>query len=336
MQADLVILFIYFLKILLCSTAYNSLSVSTVRQRGLIHQDTLSLFGWEQGSFLTWFPRSPSSRLRSRSRSRTRLRLFSPPPKRKPYELDWRSHNLDWLQDIFGKCHSEGFACVNLWEKRGVGVPPILFFSAFSVTITAALWTHPSLCPPSPFVFLQIVLTGEKAGSTWLSVPDLPAHFPLFPQRFSNDPQSHVGWPVTALLETERESERTRRGECVGGGRGRGGGRASCSRNCLQTLYFYECTAELCCRGPPHVQLSLPLLGWSSVSSLRPRAPSSTATRRSCLWHSITELNVSIAGTPGEETAETVRAQPMRFKTYFEMVIICIQSTLLLNLVHFW
>lgn len=83
MQADLVI---FSLKVLFCSSVCISLSVSTAWRRCvLIHQDTL-LFGWEQGSLLTWFPRSLSSRLRSRSR--TRLRLFSPRlPKRNSVNL---------------------------------------------------------------------------------------------------------------------------------------------------------------------------------------------------------------------------------------------------------
>lgn len=179
MQADLVIYFIlFFFKILFCSSVCISLSVSSVAAACFDPSGHSLLFGWEQGSLLTWFPRSLSSRLRSRAR----LRLFSPPPKKKPCELDWRSRNLDWLQDIFGKCHSGGFACVNLRGKRKKKKRLRFFsFPPFRLQSLPPLWM-PFLFspPPSPFVFLQIVLTSEKAGSTWLSVPDLPAHFPLF------------------------------------------------------------------------------------------------------------------------------------------------------------
>lgn len=155
MQADLVI---FSFKNLFCSSVCISLSVSTAwrrwrRRRVLIHQDTL-LFGWEQGSLLTWFPRSLSSRLRSR----TRLRLLSrrPPPKKKLCELDWRSHNLDWLQDIFGKCHSGGFARVNLGESIYKKRLRFLFFSAFSVTITQCVSFLSPPLPSSPSSFCRL------------------------------------------------------------------------------------------------------------------------------------------------------------------------------------
>lgn len=208
-------------------------------QRVLIHQDTL-LFGWEQGSFMTWFPRSLSSRLRSR----TRLWLLSPRHQKR------NSVNLIGVLTIWIDCrtflgmsfprfHSCQSRRKNIYKKR---LRFSFLFPPFRLQSLPPWWMRllfpPLLSPLLLLSFLQIVLTSEKADSMWLSVSDLAPHFLLFPQRFSNNARLHVRWPVTALLEG-------------GGGLGVGLSGFLLTQVSLQTLYFHECTAELCFRGLP-------------------------------------------------------------------------------------
>lgn len=181
MQADLVILFYFFFKLLFCSCVCISSSVSTARRRVLIHQDTL--FCLDGNKVPSWpdFRGAFQAGCALALGSGSSLRL----QKRNPVNLigvltiwiDCRTFLANVIPEVSHVSISEKKKKKKI-QKRA---PQIRFFSAFSVTITAAFVdAPPPPLPLSPFVFLQIVLTSEKAGSTWLSVPDLPAHFPLF------------------------------------------------------------------------------------------------------------------------------------------------------------
>lgn len=204
-QDDLVI---FSFQIVLCSSVCISLSVSTACFDPPGHSPV-----WMGTRFLPDLISEES--FKPAALSHSALAPLSSPPKKKLCELDWRSHNLDRLQDIFGKCHSRGFTRVNLGEKK-IHKKRLRFSFLFPPLRLQSLppwWMcllfQPLLSPLLLLSFLQIVLTSEKADSMWLSVSDLAPHFPLFPQRFSNNARLHVRWPVTALLE--------------GGGRTRGG-----------------------------------------------------------------------------------------------------------------
>lgn len=160
-------------------------------------------------------------------------------------ELDWHSHNLidcrtflvNVILDVLDVSISED------WKQTKRMCLRFPLLSDSLVTITAAFLN---------IFFLQIVLTSEKVRSKWLSLSHFPPYFPLF---FSNTVTIHIRMFGDLSLHFLRA-------------------KACCTERegfmltdlSLQTLYFYECTAEFCCRGPLYIQLSFPLLGWRTVS----------------------------------------------------------------------